>query len=187
LLSTCILESLVQHQTEKKRTVMPTSAQNRLFPTSIPLAESKRSEMVDLLNARLADVSDLKTQAKFAHWNVKGSDFIQLHELFDDLAQHVEAQTDLIAERITALGGVAHGTARQAANLSSMPEYQLHAVTGQEHVRALAERFGLWAAALRNLIQASDEIGDVATTDLLTEVLRETEKDLWFLEAHLQA
>ncbi len=124
---------------------------------------------------------------KFAHWNVKGPNFIQFHELFDALAGHMEGQTDMIAERITALGGMAHGTIRQAANLSSIPEYELRAVTGLEHVRALAERFGLWSEALGNLIEVSGEIGDVATSDLLTEVLRESEKDLWFLEAHLQA
>ena len=166
---------------------MTTTTQNRSFHSSIHLPENRRLQLVDLLNARLADVSDLKTQLKFAHWNVKGMDFIQLHELFDTLAQHAEAQTDLIAERITALGGVAHGTARQAASLSSIPEYDLQAVNGPEHVRPMVERFAIWASSLRNLIQASDEIGDVATSDLLTEILREAEKDLWFLEAHLQA
>jgi starvation-inducible DNA-binding protein len=166
---------------------MPSATQSRLFHSSIPLPGNKRSELVDLLNARLADICDLKTQVKFAHWNVKGPNFIQFHELFDSIAGHAEAQIDLIAERITSLGGVAHGTARQAANLSSIPEYELRAVIGLDHARALAERLAIWSAALRNLIQVSDEIGDVATSDLLTEVLRESEKDLWFLEAHLQA
>jgi starvation-inducible DNA-binding protein len=166
---------------------MSTSAENRLFPSSVHLPENIRTELVDLLNARLADVTDLKTQVKFAHWNVKGNDFIQMHELFDQIAGRVEQDVDLIAERITTLGGVAHGTVRQAATLSSIPEYDLHALNGQQHVRTLAERFAVWCTSLRNLIQVSDEIGDAATSDLLTQMLRESEKDLWFLEAHLHA
>ena len=130
-------------QCYEMRTAMPSSTQSRLFRSSIPLPANKRSELVDLLNARLADICDLKTQVKFAHWNVKGPNFIQFHELFDSIAGHAEAQTDLIAERITSLGGVAHGTARQAANLSSIPEYELRAVIGLEHARALAERLAI--------------------------------------------
>ncbi|MGE0407256.1 MAG: DNA starvation/stationary phase protection protein Dps [Candidatus Korobacteraceae bacterium] len=165
---------------------MTTATQNRLFRTGVHLPEAKRQQLIELLNARLADASDLKTQTKFAHWNVKGTDFFQLHELFDTIATHLEAHVDLIAERVTALGGVANGTARQAASTSSIPEYDLHATTGEEHVRALTERLGVWAAAVRKSIKSADEAGDIATSDLLTEILREAEKDLWFVEAHIQ-
>ncbi|HVZ61120.1 MAG TPA: DNA starvation/stationary phase protection protein Dps [Terriglobales bacterium] len=165
---------------------MATSTGHRLFRNSVDLSEDKRAQLVELLNARLADVSDLKSQTKYAHWNVRGMEFIQLHELFDSVATHLEAQTDLIAERITALGGTANGTARQAAKTSSLPEYELQAVSGEDHVQALTARLGAWAGNVRKDIDKADDIGDKGTSDLLTEVLRETEKDLWFVEAHLQ-
>jgi len=76
----------------------------RSFDTRIDIGEGTRAEMIELLNARLADALDLYSQAKQAHWNVKGSDFIQLHELFDTLAGDVLSFVDLIAERATALG-----------------------------------------------------------------------------------
>src|SRR3954462_14270312 len=104
---------------------MATATQNKTFRTSVNLKEDTRQEIIQILNDRLADTLDLKLQAKHAHWNVKGSDFIQLHELFDDVATHVEAHTDLIAERVTALGGIAHGTARQVAAGTSIKEYDL--------------------------------------------------------------
>lgn len=53
----------------------------RSFDTRIDIGPDTRAEMIGLLNARLADSVDLFSQAKQAHWNVKGSDFIQLHEL----------------------------------------------------------------------------------------------------------
>src|SRR5690242_14980730 len=95
------------------------------FTTSVNLSESTRHKSIDILNARLADTIDLKTQTKQAHWNVKGPEFFQLHELFDSIAEHLDEHIDLIAERITALGGYALGTARLAASGSSIPEYDL--------------------------------------------------------------
>lgn len=165
---------------------MPVLTQPRLFESSVRIPEGKRNEIIELLNARLADAFDLKSQIKFAHWNVKGPNFIQYHELFDQVAAHVEADVDLIAERATALGGVAFGTARLAAASSTLHEYPLNITSGEEHVRAVAERVAAFANATREAIDRSSELGDEATADLFTQVTRELDKDLWFLEAHLQ-
>ncbi|HXE89384.1 MAG TPA: DNA starvation/stationary phase protection protein Dps [Terriglobales bacterium] len=158
----------------------------RTFATRIDIPEKQRAALIALLNARLADTIDLKTQAKYAHWNVKGAQFQQLHELFDRIATNLEAHSDLLAERVTALGGVANGTARQAASASSLAEYELDAVAGADHVRALAERLAKLAAAVRAAIDESDRLGDKSTADVFTEISRAADKDLWFLEAHLQ-
>jgi starvation-inducible DNA-binding protein len=163
-----------------------TRAAARTFKTSIDIPEKQRQEVIALLNARLADTIDLKTQTKHAHWNVKGPEFQQLHELFDQIATGLEAHSDLIAERITALGGTAHGTARQVASSTSLAEYDLDAVAGTDHVRALASRLARLAAELRSAIDASDRLGDKSTADVFTEISRAADKDLWFLEAHLQ-
>jgi starvation-inducible DNA-binding protein len=117
-------------------------------------------KVIEILNARLADTVDLKTQVKHAHWNVKGIHFFQLHELFDSVASHLEDQSDLIAERVTQLGGVANGTARQAASDSTIKEYDFNAVKGEDHVRALVERLGTLANAARKAI---DDTGKLAT------------------------
>jgi len=156
------------------------------FSSSVDLSDDAKSKIIELCNARLADTIDLFTQVKHAHWNVKGQQFFQLHELFDDIAEHVEDFGDLIAERITQLGGVAHGTARQVAKKSSIEEYDLEAVKGMDHVRALSERLAAVANASREAIDKADKLGDKATSDLFTEVVRGADKDLWFLEAHLQ-
>lgn len=158
-----------------------------LHETRIDLPEGERKALIDLLNARLADTLDLFTQAKQAHWNVKGLDFIQLHELFDALAASLVEHVDLIAERATTLGGTALGTARMAAASSSLPEYPVEVVDGAGHVAALADRFGIFAASLREAIDVAEGHDDKDTADLFTEVSRSVDKHLWFLEAHLQA
>src|SRR4026209_2573628 len=100
---------------------------DRTFETRIDISADAREKLVELLNARLADSFDLYSQLKQAHWNVKGSYFIQLHELYDAVAESVLEFVDTIAERATALGGLALGTARMAASGSSLDEYPLDA------------------------------------------------------------
>lgn len=167
---------------------MPTATANSQvrFTSSVDLSDDAKSQIIELCNARLADSIDLYTQVKHAHWNVKGPQFFQLHELFDAIAEHVQDASDLIAERVTQLGGVANGTARQAAKTSTVAEYDLDAVKGEEHVRALVQRLATVANATRAAIDEAGKLGDQATADLFTEVTRAADKDLWFLEVHLQ-
>ena len=162
-------------------------AKPRTFPTHIDIAEADRAAVIELLNSQLAATFDLYSQTKQAHWNVKGKDFFQLHELFDTLAETTLEHVDLIAERATALGGSALGTARMAAANSALPEYPTAATDGPEHVAALVERYGAYAASTRAAIDRSNDCNDADTADLFTEVSRAVDKHLWFLEAHLQA
>jgi starvation-inducible DNA-binding protein len=158
-----------------------------MFKTKNDLPEATRVKAVELLNARLADCIDLQTQTKQAHWNVKGPHFIGLHELFDKVNEDVEEYVDEIAERAVQLGGVAEGTARTVAKRSSLPEYPAQAVDGRSHVEALSSALATFGTAARRAIDQADELGDLDTADLFTEVSRGIDKWLWFVEAHLQA
>ena len=162
-------------------------ASGQSFSTRIDLPAQVREKMIALLNQQLADTFDLYSQIKQAHWNVKGPQFIALHELFDKLAEDVEDAVDTIAERATALGGMALGTARMAAHASRLPEYPSDAFPGNKAVMALAERFAAVARSTREGIDTASSAGDADTADVFTEVSRMLDKNLWFLEAHLQA
>ena len=159
---------------------------DRTFETRIDIPEDTRGQVIELLNARLADTFDLYSQLKQAHWNVKGSDFYQLHLLYDQVAEDVFPYVDEIAERATQLGGLALGTARMAASASSLEEYPLDAVDGPETVTAVADRLAAYAAAVRSAIETTADLGDQSTSDLFTEISRTVDKYLWFVEAHQQ-
>ncbi len=165
--------------------MVATTAKSKLYSTRIDLAQEVREKVTELLNQTLAATLDLKTQTKQAHWNVKGMNFLQLHELFDTMATELEGYVDLVAERTTALGGVAMGTARIAAANSVLPEYDLGAVSGAEHVTALAERFAAYGQHVREAIATTDSWGDSDTADMYTEISRTIDMRLWFLEAHI--
>jgi starvation-inducible DNA-binding protein len=158
-----------------------------MFDTRNDLPANVRVEVSELLNARLADAIDLGAQSKHAHWNVKGPNFIALHELFDKVAESVEEQIDTLAERITALGGRAHGTLAAVARTSTLKPYPEDIAEGLAHVAALSAALADYGAKLRAAIKTADRMGDADSADLFTGLSRETDKYLWFLEAHLHA
>ncbi len=157
-----------------------------LLETHNDLSLETRQRMVHLCNEQLADTFDLFSQTKQAHWNVKGPDFIQLHELYDELAEQLLGHVDMIAERATALGGIAAGTVRMSARASRLEEYAGGPVDSLESVRLLAERYAGLAQTTREAIDQAEEAGDMATSDMFIDVTRDLDKSLWFLEAHLQ-
>ena len=158
-----------------------------LHNSKIDLSTDQREKLIGVLNGLLADASDLKSHAKQAHWNVKGMSFIALHELFDGVATAVEGHVDLIAERVTTLGGTAMGTVRLAAQNSRLSEYPHEITDGASHVDALSSALADFGKRVRTGIDDASELGDQDTADLFTEISREIDKQLWFVEAHIQA
>jgi starvation-inducible DNA-binding protein len=158
-----------------------------LYTTRIDIPETTRTKTIQLLNSTLAASLDIWTQTKQAHWNVKGKDFYQLHLLFDDIADVLYPHIDLIAERITALGGVAHGTARESAKHSLLQEYpDTEKMAEEDHINALADRLAAYAKHLRESAGKCSDWNEQDANDLYIEISREVDKKLWFLEAHLQ-
>jgi starvation-inducible DNA-binding protein len=158
-----------------------------MYETENDLPKDSRVEVIGLLNQRLADIIDLQTQLKQAHWNVKGPHFIGLHELFDKIAEEVESYVDMIAERIVQLGGIAEGTVRVAASRSRLEEYPLDIADGAAHVEAVARALSTFGREARMTIDETDGLDDADTADIFTEVSRGIDKWLWFVEAHTQA
>lgn len=158
-----------------------------MHETSMGMDVVVRKQMVGLCNQQLANNFDLYSQTKQAHWNVKGIHFEQFHGLFDKMADGIFDFGDMIAERATALGGTALGTARMAAAVSELPEFPADIFDGKEMIKVVVDRWGQYAASVRAAIDEADAAGDLDTADLFTEISREADKLLWFAEAHLQA
>ena len=162
------------------------SATVRSFTTSVGIPTDDRAKINRILNQHLANSFDLLSQVKQAHWNVKGSDFWQLHKLFDEVAERAAEWVDEFAERVTALGGYATGTVRMAAASSTLPEFPTEITDSMDYVKAVAERVAAFTNSAREAIDQTDDLGDADTADLFTEVSRCADKYLYFLEAHLQ-
>lgn len=155
------------------------------YTSQIDLQPSVRNGVLPILQARLSDTLDLHAQVKQAHWNVKGSGFIALHELFDRVAEEIEDAADDIAERIVALGWIADGRSSRTAQDTSLPEWPELAQRQGDVLNALAAALATHAKALRHAIDQTTELGDAGTADLFTGQSRQTDKQLWLVEAHL--
>lgn len=159
---------------------------NAPVKTRIDIDENTRQQMIKILNAQLADTFDMFSLIKQAHWNIKGPQFIALHKLFDELADGLLGYVDMLAERVTALGGVAMGTVGMAATASRLDSYPSDLLQDMATVQFLADQMAKIAASTRSAADQAEELGDMATNDLFIEIVRDLDKWLWFLEAHLQ-
>ena len=157
-----------------------------MYPTKNNLPEKVRIQITTFLQERLVDSIDLSLQAKQAHWNVKGPNFIALHELFDKVTEEAEKFADLIAERIVQMGGIAVGTLSPVNQKSTLPPYPLKISDGKEHVAALSHSLASYGESIRAAIDQAVVLDDAGTADILTEISRSADKYLWFVEAHAQ-
>lgn len=158
----------------------------RLHKTNNDLKNNAKAASMEVLQARLADGIDLGLVTKQAHWNLKGPQFIGIHLMLDKFRAEQDEWVDMMAERITQLGGTARGTVQEVATGTALPPYPTDIYAIADHLHALIERYAACANAVRQNIEDTDEAGDADTADILTEVSRGLDKQLWFLEAHTQ-
>jgi starvation-inducible DNA-binding protein len=157
-----------------------------MYETSNDLSATTRRSMIEVLNEHLADAIDLQLQAKQAHWNIKGPNFVGLHQLFDQVAAEARENADDIAERAVALGGVARGTLQAVSGQSQLREYPLQVGDWRAHVRAVQDALATFGRGARKAIDDATAFNDADTADLFTEISRGVDKSLWMVEAHIQ-
>jgi starvation-inducible DNA-binding protein len=159
---------------------------HRMHRTRNALPSNAKTVSIALLNARLADGIDLALLTKQAHWNLKGPDFIGVHLMLDGFRTDQDEWNDTMAERAVQLGGTAVGTTQAVASATKLPAYPTDIYKIADHLAALIDRYADFANALHDNIDQADDAGDADTADVFTEVSRGIDKQLWFLEAHVQ-
>jgi starvation-inducible DNA-binding protein len=157
-----------------------------MYKTQNDLKSNTKQLSIDLLNARLADGIDLALLTKQAHWNIKGPQFIALHEMIDSFRTEIDGHVDTMAERVVQLGGTALGTTQVVQKATSLPPYPTDIYQSKDHLAALIAHYGKAANLVRAAIDQADEAGDADTADIFTAYSRALDKSLWFLEAHTQ-
>ncbi|WP_295895528.1 DNA starvation/stationary phase protection protein Dps [uncultured Bartonella sp.] len=150
------------------------------------MPSNTKTTAVALLNKNLATLIDLALITKQAHWNLKGSNFIGVHEMLDGFRDTIDEHVDIIAERVAQLGSTALGTAQTVVEASKLKPYPTDIYKVHDHLLALIERYGDAANDMRKAIDEADDAGDADTADIFTAASRDLDKSLWFLESHVQ-
>ena len=158
----------------------------KLYKTGNDLQSNAKQASIEILNARLADGIDLALLTKQAHWNLKGLQFIAVHEMIDGFRTEIDGHVDTMAERVVQLGGTALGTTQTVSKASTLPAYPTDIYKIEDHLHALIERYAKTANLVRAAIDQTSEAGDADTADIFTAYSRALDKALWFLEAHIQ-
>lgn len=158
----------------------------KTYRTGNDLSANAKKVSIEVLNARLADAIDLALLTKQAHWNIKGPQFIALHEMIDLFRTEIDTHVDMLAERVVQLGGTALGTTQEVAKSSTLSPYPTDIHKSKDHLAALIESYAKAANLVRAAIDQTDEAGDADTADIFTAYSRALDKSLWFLEAHVQ-
>jgi starvation-inducible DNA-binding protein len=140
-------------------------------------------DQAEALQATLVELIDLSLQAKQAHWNVVGPSFKPVHEFLDELTAEYRDWYDLVAERLTAIGRSPDGRSATVASSTPLPALAVGPIADQAALAAFDERVTLVAANVRRRAEGLADL-DLATQDLLIEVLRGLEKQRWMLRAH---
>jgi starvation-inducible DNA-binding protein len=152
----------------------------------LELVEPVRLEMTEQLNQLLADTITLRDLYKKSHWQVAGPTFYQLHLLYDKHHGEQDELVDAIAERIQLLGGVSLAMAADVAETTQIERPP----RGREEVpiqlSRLLEAHKIVIGECRTLARRASALGDDGTNDLVvSQVLRTSELQVWFLSEHL--
>lgn len=140
-----------------------------------------------LLNKVLADGNVFYIKLRKFHWNLKGPDFLELHELFESQYTALEMAIDEVAERISTLGGIADGTMSEFIQNSQIKETPGKIPTNQEMLKELVGDHEKIIKSLRKYIESSEsKYGDAGTADFLTGLMTDHETMAWKLRQYFR-
>ena len=151
-----------------------------------PLSTDVKLSSVTQLQPLVATFQDLYLEAKMAHWNVRGLDFLPVHRMFDEIVDAAGGWADRLAERIGALGYANKANRANLCELSLLPENTLTLDNSAAHIEYIGNCLAVCSAALSDAISEVDKAEDEGTLNALQDMLEEVDKQLWFVSSHIK-
>jgi len=144
----------------------------------------QREDVGNNLQSTLVELLELSLFGKQLHWSVTGPLFKPLHEQLDEFVTSWRDLSDVVAERAVALGVYPDGQSATIAANSGLARIERGALDGHVVVRELSERLNDIADRVRDRMDRMGDI-DAASQDVLIEVVRELEKQLWMIRVQI--
>lgn len=149
---------------------------------NIGISSDSREKIADGLKRLLADSYTLYLQTHNFHWNVTGSQFRELHLMFEEHYTELAVAVDDIAERIRTLGVAAPGTYKEFAKLSSIHEIE-GVPSSEEMVNLLKQGHEQVVRTCREVLRQAQDADDESSAALISDRMRIHEKTAWMLRA----
>ncbi|MEX1213356.1 MAG: Dps family protein [Balneolaceae bacterium] len=156
-----------------------------MMDIEIGIDKSQRAKISEGLSRLLADSYMLYLKSHNYHWNVTGTLFHPLHEMFEEQYTELAEAIDEIAERIRALGSHAPGSFREFSELTSIRE-ETDEPDAMEMIKRATEAHEIVIRTARAALGACQDAGDEASIDLITQRLHTHSKAAWMLRSHLE-
>jgi starvation-inducible DNA-binding protein len=150
------------------------------------LDQHRRHEVARELQATLVELVDLSLLGKQLHWNICGRPFKPLHEHLDEVVESWRELSDTVAERAVAVGVSPDGQAATVSADSEIAPIVVGALDTDDALDLLVPRLAATAERIRARMDRLADF-DLASQDVLVEVVRELEKQLWMLRSSLPA
>ncbi|GAB2714758.1 Dps family protein [Halomonas garicola] len=151
---------------------------------SIGLQQSSAEQLAEKLNQLLANYQVFYMNVRGYHWNVKGQDFFQLHEKFEEFYDDLLTKVDEVAERILTLGYTPVHAYSDYIKLSRISEDK-NVSDGPACVKGIVQGFQTLIELQREMLKLTEDAGDEGTADQAGQYIREQEKTIWMLNAYL--
>ncbi len=159
----------------------------KLLSTRNKLPTKAKTEVVELINNSIASLIDLQLQTKQTHWNLRAPQFIAIHEMLDTFYAELDKYVDVLAERITQLGGTAYGTLEAVTAKTTLEAYPAGIHTWQSRLEHFSDVIAVSSALCLEAIETADNAGDAITADIFTQTARGIDLWLWKVESHLDS
>ena len=152
---------------------------------NIDITDKNREAIATILNTLLADEYVLYTKTRNAHWNIVGSNFMELHKFFEGQYESIDETVDSVAERVRSLGHYSLGSLKDFLAITHLSEDEALS-NEKDALKALLESHeSIICNCRKDIITINDKYKDLGTADFITGIMEGHEKMAWMLRSYL--
>lgn len=152
---------------------------------NIGITEKNTRAVADILNRLLANEQVLYSKIRNYHWNIEGSNFMEMHKFYEGQYTELAETIDEIAERIRQIGHYAEGRLKDFVKLADLEEGDYTNDQKKQLTNLLNDHETIIRTVRTNIPKVDDDHKDAGTADFLTGVLKAHEKWAWMMRAYL--
>jgi starvation-inducible DNA-binding protein len=153
-------------------------------PVKLGWSTAETDKITRALNSLLANYVIHYQKLRNYHWNVKGSDFFDLHEQFENQYNEALKNIDDIAERIRIFGETPVSILKDYLEIAEIKETGTN-LSSELMVRELLSDYRLLLQYMISVVEVASEVGDSGTEEMVKVFINQLEKHHWMLSAFL--